>query len=282
MAKYKLSERGLSLLEALVGVAILALLMTGLSTLMTSMHGMNKTLSDNIESYDLERQLGAVLSDEAICACQLKRASPMVAEARSPTGRTGTKSAEVTKITTGCEDSSETYAEAGQTMRAQSGSFKVSRISVRDLVPTGRLDPVTKIPDEYLGAYYIEFAAGGTLSRKPHTVKLSKLFGTSPDGSRLIECASDANVFPGPAVTNTPLAAADRDSVAPCMAGYSVVSGGWLMDGTAPSCPNVTNADYPFVSQNHPVVDPVGTNGWRVQINCVGYSALAVCTRGRQ
>ena len=246
----------------------------GLASLVTALAVQSRSSSDTVESVDLERQFDTLLADDGLCGCQLAQSPPINS---GPSAHE--KSVTLRRILTSCEDSTKTFAAPGSTMRTQSGSFVVERISVRDLIPTGRHDATTGQPDQYTGSFLIEFR-NRTVGRTPRPLKAAKIFSTTPDGRNLMSCASATGTATGPMVPNSAMTYPPNPAVVSCPDGYSIVSGGWKLDYRRPLCPSVTNGQYPFVSESRPVVGAHGRHGWRVVINCVTASAIALCQRG--
>lgn len=275
------SQRGFSLIEVLIAFVIMTLIGSAFTSLMTSMNLENRSVSDNVERSDIERQLGSLLADDRLCGCNLAGAPAMTLDSSSPTGASGTYTVPLAKIISNCDKPDNTFAVVGAKMAALSSSFKVSKIAIRDLQPTGKRDPTTNRLNEYAGAYYIEFDPTASPRRALRPIKASKIFATDASGQNLYSCSSATNFYIGPMITNVPGVATYAASVARCPAGYTVKSGGWRTDGKMPTCPTGGDPRPPQIVENHPVTTSGGTQGWMVIGSCMTLQAIAVCQQGR-
>lgn len=264
----------------LIAVAIMGVIFMGLTSLLGVLHKENRSISDKIEASDLERQLGLLMADDALCACQFAGAGDLVKEGQSLTPGAESYAVELNKISTSCADPNKTFAVTNQRMSSLSNSFQVNRIAVRDLRPTGRINPITKVPDEYTGVFSIEFDKSEATPRSMRPIKVSKIFTTTSNGKKLYSCASANDFYGSSMVTNGPNATSYNSSITACPEGYRIVSGGWHTDGTPPTCPNATNPRTPMVLESRPITTANGRSGWLVTATCQTFEAIAVCQRG--
>lgn len=276
-----MNDRGLSLVEILVAIAILAIVTLAFSTLMNSIARENHAMSDRVESADVESQFAAMMSDDALCGCQLLNSGALQDDKNSPTGTGPSKIVELPNLVMSCADRTKIYAAPGQKMTTQSQTFMVKRTAVRDLRPTGRRNPLTNALDEYMGAIYIEFDERANSNRALRGIKTSKLFTTTPDGKSLVSCTSDNTVVADGHTTNSPLFKTFASTMAMCKPNYTIVSGGWRSDGRKPTCPSQTINQVPAITESRPIIAADGRHGWLVTATCLSVQAVATCKRGR-
>jgi len=280
-----MNSKGLSLVEVLVAIVLFAIVTVAFTTLVNSLARENRQLSDRVESVDLESQFSALMTDDALCGCQLIGSGRMADDPVSPTGTGASKIVELPAIVSSCADRSKIFAKPGQKMSTASQSFVVKRTAIRDLRPTGRRNKATGALDEYMGAVYIEFDTGSNLGRALRGIKASKLFTTTPDGMQLVSCTADNTATRCEQVTNSPLFKTYASSFASCnppgLKGYTIVSGGFRTDGRLPTCPSKTNSQVPAILESRPIVKKNGEHGWLVTATCQTIQAIAICKRGR-
>ena len=282
------NQRGFSLIEILIALAIMGVVAAAFTSLMTTMQLENRSVQDKIEAADIERQMGTLLADDALCRCNVVGSPAIAADATSPTSPGAGLAVELNTIYTNykdkvnCATPTETFATRGQKMAAISASFKVSRIALRDLRPTGRRDASSGQLNEYTGGIYVEFDSSQNPSRALRPIKVSKLFTTNASGRNIISCAAPTDNFrEGDWVVNGPGLAKPAAAKAWCPAGYVVRSGGWKTSGS-PTCPKLgVDPKPPLILESRPAFQANGTQGWLVTGTCITIKAVAVCQRVR-
>lgn len=80
MSVSRLTQRGLSLIEALLGVAILSVLVAVLSAMNTHHQRMGTQLADKLASLDLERMVATTLTGSNVCTFMLNSVGPVLVD----------------------------------------------------------------------------------------------------------------------------------------------------------------------------------------------------------
>lgn len=167
---------GFSLVEILIGGAIISILALGFASFVSTSTSMQKRLEQKNEAFDLRQQLQATLANVATCSCQLTDLTFDSANSKLP----------LNLVRPAC-GVAQALAQAGQLLPGTSTGLTVSNVSVANLRPAGA--------GEYLGELTVAFTSGSMVSAlKPviTTLRLAVDPASPPSAVKITGCVDPA------------------------------------------------------------------------------------------
>ena len=267
------SQQGISIIEVLVAVGLMAIIMTGFSSMLLNQNKETKALGEILAAQDLQKNLTALSASGAVCEYLVKdkifNASLVVAGTPQEIdiGTTPIYSSMFNSTTPG-----PALIKKGDKVSVYSQSLEVKSIKLK--IETGVVSGTT---GSFNAKWIIDFDETKTIRKVKPAIASTVIAAdtTTATNAKIVSCAGGSSTG-SLTINNTvvvwgPIAQRTTLSVATCPTGYIVVSGGANYQSSC-CCGEM----FRFVTANRPSAD---RRSWEGSVECTNHRTVAYCVK---
>lgn len=184
------NNRGFSLVGAMVGGAVLAIIASGFATMMSMQYKQARDLSQKVETLELRNSLMTVFTNANVCGCNFNptQNTGQATDLKFDGSDLANASMTITEVYSRCGSTGEPelpLLTANEKVPGTQTELRVERMEIRDFADTGTTDQLQAT----LYTYFSE--VGATRGRAPLQMRLNLLVDSAtPTASTIVSCAA--------------------------------------------------------------------------------------------
>jgi hypothetical protein len=189
-SKITFSNRGQTITQALISVAISAIAIAAIVTTTVAMMRSNKQLAQKLEAIDIKNQLQSTFLNPANCTCQLSATANPTNSENLIFDSTKVASMNLKKFKLSCASDAQTVVEENKLALGTLTNLKVRAVELVDIQSTGNVE-------EYLGTVRISFDESSLAGPLAPLQFKQKFYGdpaAPPDKKVVLGCQSDYGI----------------------------------------------------------------------------------------
>lgn len=257
-----LNNKGLTLIEIVVGIGLSAILISATTSMILSQQKETKALTQKLELSDLKNQIMQGFVNNDVCTWQFT--GKTFSTDRVTTTNPSATTISLDALYAGLDNTSYVFAQRDTALPGSSG-LRVSTIQLTKIVATG-------VTDQYKGTIQISFSPDSMI-RAIKPIEISQIItATGSPTASITACGGGSSgvlKFEDLVVKWGADNYRDRYSYAYCDPGYIAVSGGSYYVRTY-------RCSDEFTGRSHPTSDG---RGWQAWMECAQHRTFAICVK---